>query len=115
MANEFLDTSKFDPTPTHYFIKLLADLGILKTCLTQNIDNLEEKTGIDMEKVVQAHGANRGATCGVCKVPQDRALLEKAITSGEVMYCKTTSECEGKSPVKPNITFFGEGLPPRFF
>jgi NAD-dependent SIR2 family protein deacetylase len=28
-ANDFLDCSKFDPTPTHYFIKMLQDKGIL--------------------------------------------------------------------------------------
>ena len=68
LANEFLDTSKFDPTPTHYFIKMLQDKGILQFNLTQNIDNLEEKVGLDLEnKVVQAHGANRGATCAKCK------------------------------------------------
>ena len=29
LAKEFLDTNKFNPTPTHYFIKLLQDKGIL--------------------------------------------------------------------------------------
>ena len=29
LANEFLDCSKFDPTPTHWFVKLLADKGVL--------------------------------------------------------------------------------------
>lgn len=29
LAKEFLDTKKFEPTPTHYFIKLLQDKGIL--------------------------------------------------------------------------------------
>ena len=29
LAQEFLDTDKFDPTPTHFFIKLLQDKGIL--------------------------------------------------------------------------------------
>jgi len=54
----------YNATPFHYFIKLLANKGILKKNLTQNIDNLEKKTEIDMDKyVVQAHGANRGAAC----------------------------------------------------
>lgn len=39
--------------------------------MTQNIDNLEEKTGMDMSGVVQCHGANRGAACGKCKKPYD--------------------------------------------
>ena len=61
-----LDMRAYDPSPTHYFIKMLQDKGILFMNYTQNIDNLEEKTGIDMEKVVQAHGANRGAKCAKC-------------------------------------------------
>lgn len=42
------DLTKFDATPTHYFIKMLQDKGILWKNMTQNIDNLEEKTGMDM-------------------------------------------------------------------
>ena len=56
--------------------------------MTQNIDNLEEKTGIDMDKYVrQAHGANRGGSCGVCKKKADAVKLAKQITKGEVMRC----------------------------
>lgn len=42
------DLTKFDPTPTHYFNKLLQNKKLLYQNLTQNIDNLEEKTGMDM-------------------------------------------------------------------
>lgn len=66
LAKEFLNLSKFNPTPTHWFIKLLDDKKILQINMTQNIDNLESKTGIDMERVVQAHGANVGALCSKC-------------------------------------------------
>mmetsp|Transcript_40089 Transcript_40089/g.51633 ORF Transcript_40089/g.51633 Transcript_40089/m.51633 type:complete len:138 (+) Transcript_40089:122-535(+) len=30
----------FDPTPTHFFIKLLEQKGVLRKCFTQNIDTL---------------------------------------------------------------------------
>lgn len=59
-------------------------------------------------KVRQAHGANRGALCGVCKNRQDAKVLAEHISKGEVMYCPI-EDCKG--PVKPDITFFGEGLP----
>ena len=62
-------------------------------------------------KVVQAHGANRGATCSKCGKKQDRKELERNISAGTVMYC-CNKGCGG--PVKPNITFFGEDLPPKF-
>ena len=44
-SKEF-DLEKYMPTPTHFFIRLLQDQGLLTMNLTQNIDNLEEKAGI---------------------------------------------------------------------
>ncbi len=78
--------------------------------MTQNIDNLEEKTGIDMSGVVQCHGANRGAACSQCKREFDTEELQQAIRDNVVKYC---AHC-GK-PIKPNIVFFGEQLPADFF
>ena len=49
LAKDFLDLDKFQPTLTHYFIKLLQNKGILQINMTQNIDNLEQKAGLDME------------------------------------------------------------------
>ena len=63
-------------------------------------------------KVRQAHGANRGGGCGVCKARADAKVLAQHITKGEVMRC-TQPGCKG--PVKPDITFFGEALPKAFF
>ncbi len=80
--------------------------------MSQNIDNLEEKTGLDMEnKVVQAHGANFGATCAACGKKCDRKKLEAGIASCTVYRCEEEG-CGG--PVKPDIVFFGEGLPDKF-
>ena len=103
------DLTKFDPSPTHYFIKMLVEKGILHMNMTQNIDNLEEKTGIDMEKVLQAHGANRGAHCAKCKEQVSAEAIQDHIRDNKVMRC---SKCE--APCKPDIVFFGEALPARF-
>jgi NAD-dependent SIR2 family protein deacetylase len=46
------DLSKFEATPTHYFIKMLQDKGLMFWNLTQNIDNLETKTGMEMTQVI---------------------------------------------------------------
>jgi len=72
---QHFDLTNYNPTPTHYFIKILNDKGIMQLNMTQNIDNLEEKTGIDMKKVIQCHGANRGAHCAKCKKDQDMSKL----------------------------------------
>ena len=78
-ANTSLDQNKLNPTPTHYFVKLLQDKGLLFKNLTQNIDNLEEKTGMDMDDVVQAHGVNKGAACAKCRKEHDPQAMQKAI------------------------------------
>lgn len=44
------------PTTAHYFIKLLSDKGLLLRHYTQNIDGLEDLTGLDLNTTVQAHG-----------------------------------------------------------
>jgi NAD-dependent deacetylase sirtuin 2 len=42
---------RYKPTPTHCFIKLLHDKGLLRRCFSQNIDSLETATGLPAEKV----------------------------------------------------------------
>lgn len=77
--------------------------------MTQNIDNLEEKTGMDMDSVVQCHGANRGAACAKCKKEASQEAMEQAIRDQVILRC---TSCD--APVKPNIVFFGESLPTEF-
>jgi NAD-dependent SIR2 family protein deacetylase len=40
----------FRPTIAHYFIKLLDSKGLLLRHYTQNIDSLEDLTGLDQNK-----------------------------------------------------------------
>lgn len=46
----------FQPTPGHYFIKLLHDKGLLQRCFTQNIDSLEHQADLPKQEIVAAHG-----------------------------------------------------------
>lgn len=79
LAKEFLSLKKYMPTPTHHFINLLDKEGVLQLNMTQNIDNLEGKAGINPKKLVQAHGANIGASCSRCKKAYDRDTLDDHI------------------------------------
>jgi NAD-dependent SIR2 family protein deacetylase len=45
----------YQPTPTHHFIKLLHDKGLLLRCFTQNIDSLEHQVRMYMS-MQQQHG-----------------------------------------------------------
>ncbi|EZG48701.1 Sir2 family regulator [Gregarina niphandrodes] len=46
-----------DPNESHYVIAALCnDPNLRVTCITQNVDNLHRKAGIDPDKLVEIHG-----------------------------------------------------------
>lgn len=101
---------KFKPTPCHYFIKLLNDKGKLLRHFTQNIDTLERVAGIPEDKIVEAHGTFHTGHCVSCKQKYSLEWMKERIFKDEIPKCET---CSGV--VKPDIVFFGENLPRRFF
>ncbi|KAI1318017.1 NAD-dependent histone deacetylase sir2 [Mortierella claussenii] len=130
--------SNFTPSPSHAFIKLLEEQGRLLRNYTQNIDTLEQKTGI--KNVLQCHGSFATASCVRCKrqVPGDD--IKEDILNQRIAYCtvcqssasksqpgnssqqalSTNSSLEesdgeeGPAVMKPDIVFFGERLPTAF-
>mmetsp|Transcript_5544 Transcript_5544/g.16537 ORF Transcript_5544/g.16537 Transcript_5544/m.16537 type:complete len:358 (-) Transcript_5544:124-1197(-) len=104
-----LHAENIKPTFGHYFIKLLDNKGLLRRLYTQNIDGLDHATGVDKEKVIEAHGSFATARCISCSKPATE-LAKQAVRSGNVPKCP---QC--KSYVKPDIVFFGESLPDRFY
>jgi NAD-dependent deacetylase sirtuin 2 len=109
--------SKFSPTPTHYFIKLLETKNMLLRCYTQNIDTLERVANISPDLLVEAHGSFGNASCINCQKAYDASYFENFLFHQDennlntYCYCDVP-ECGGY--VKPNIVFFGEGLPSRY-
>ncbi|XP_057243315.1 NAD-dependent protein deacetylase sirtuin-2 isoform X2 [Malurus melanocephalus] len=103
---------QFKPTVCHYFMRLLQDKGLLLRCYTQNIDTLERVAGLDPELLVEAHGTFFTSHClrPSCHQCYDLAWMRERIFSSLVPKCE---KCQGL--VKPDIVFFGENLPSRFF
>uniref|UniRef100_A0A8C4RZ69 Si:dkey-103i16.6 n=1 Tax=Erpetoichthys calabaricus TaxID=27687 RepID=A0A8C4RZ69_ERPCA len=99
---------KHKPNYVHYFVRMLHEKGLLLRMYTQNIDSLETIAGIPPEKLVEAHGTFSTASCHLCYTTYP--AKEKEIMSGKIPRCKM---CLGT--VKPDVVFFGEELPERFF
>lgn len=99
----------FKPTPSHYFVKLLQEKGLLLRHYSQNIDTLERIAGIDDEKLVEAHGTFYTNHCIDCDKEYTMEWVKDEIFKDNVPTCE---ECNGI--VKPDIVFFGENLPERF-
>eukprot|EP00794_Sanderia_malayensis_P018231 gene18231-20049_t len=102
----------YAPNIVHHFVKLLHDKGFLLRIYTQNIDALEQAAGIPKSKLVEAHGSFATATCRRCRTNYKGEEIWPEIERQEVPKCRQLG-CSGV--IKPDIVFFGEDLPRRFF
>ncbi|XP_069685327.1 NAD-dependent protein deacetylase sirtuin-3, mitochondrial-like isoform X2 [Periplaneta americana] len=112
LAKELYPGEKYHPNLGHHFVRLLHQKGKLLRMYTQNIDGLERLSGIPEDKLVEAHGGFSTASCIRCTKKYDPFKTRESILKGEAVYCER-SWCKGL--VKPDIVFFGEALPDRFW
>uniref|UniRef100_A0A1A8E613 NAD-dependent protein deacetylase n=1 Tax=Nothobranchius kadleci TaxID=1051664 RepID=A0A1A8E613_NOTKA len=103
---------QFKPTICHYFIKMLKDQGLLRRCYTQNIDTLERVAGLQGEDLIEAHGTFYTSHCVsfCCRKEYTLDWMKEKIFADAIPKCEKCG-----SLVKPDIVFFGESLPSRFF
>ncbi|KDN51405.1 NAD-dependent deacetylase sirtuin-2 [Tilletiaria anomala UBC 951] len=109
----------YKPTLTHVFFRLLHEKQKLLRVFTQNIDTLERAAGLPDEAIVEAHGSFASSKCTKCKTAVSTEDMRASIMKGKVVRCEDAI-CKKKTAgkgglVKPDIVFFGEGLPDRFF
>eukprot|EP00124_Ichthyophonus_hoferi_P005095 Ihof_evm2s665 gene=Ihof_evmTU2s665 len=109
MLSKELYPGRYKPTISHYFSRLLMEKGLLRRHYTQNIDTLERMAGIDGDLLVEAHGSFNTAHCIMCKKAYKDEYVKDLIFAD---YIPTCSDCQNW--VKPDIVFFGEGLPKYF-
>ncbi|XP_066467289.1 NAD-dependent protein deacetylase sirtuin-3, mitochondrial isoform X2 [Tiliqua scincoides] len=110
MLAKELYPGNYRPNYAHYFLRLLLDKGLLLRLYTQNIDGLERVAGIPPDKLVEAHGTFASATCTVCRRSYSGEDFRGDVMADKIPKCPV---CTGI--IKPDIVFFGEQLPHRFF
>ncbi|KAG7319584.1 hypothetical protein KOW79_016727 [Hemibagrus wyckioides] len=103
---------QFKPTVCHYFMRMLKDRGLLKRCYSQNIDTLERVAGLEGEDLIEAHGTFHTSHCVsfLCRKEYSMEWMKDKIFAEDIPKCEACN-----SLVKPDIVFFGENLPARFF
>ena len=104
---EYLSNFNIDikENSVHNFLKLLVDSDIIKTILTENIDNFEKSMGIPEEKVKQVEGNLFGVKCNICNEQIDDNELKESIKCGKIYICK---ECN--NPHEINISLDDDAL-----
>ena len=111
LARDLWPSSDILPTATHHFLALLEAKGKLRRAYTQNVDSLELIAGLSPENVVQVHGHFRSACCVTNGLSVPIEELHAAVLSGSETCASLVAKYGG--PVKPDLIFFGEPLPPR--
>ncbi len=99
MFFEIIDKAK--PNNAHYALAQLEKKGILKSIITQNIDNLHFNAG--NTNVIEFHGNTRDVVCMQCGYRQAVAAINLNVS---LLKCP---KCGGL--MKPDFVFFGEAIP----
>ncbi|XP_015589565.1 NAD-dependent protein deacetylase sirtuin-1 [Cephus cinctus] len=120
---------QFKPSPCHRFIKMLDKHKKLLRNYSQNIDTLEQVAGI--ENVIECHGSFATASCTKCKYQVRADDIREDIFAQKIPMCpkcranalpsiavgnpnESYRDLVSQGIMKPDIVFFGEGLPDAF-
>lgn len=90
------------PNPAHILLARLEKEDLLKSVITQNIDNMHQEAG-NLE-VIEYHGNSKRLKCSQCG---------RKYEVSEVNLESLPPRCDADFEVlKPDFVFFGEGIPP---
>jgi NAD-dependent deacetylase len=95
------------PNAGHRAIKRLADSGRLAGVVTQNVDGLHHKSGLDDDQVAELHGNVRQSHCVDCSLVWETEEVLAWVEAGD--HDPACPRCAGV--VKTATVMFGELLP----
>lgn len=119
MENTIQIFLKAKPNPGHLALGTLEKMGILRTVITQNVDNLHQEAG--NTKVLEMHGnlyRQRCLSCETRKMVEKEAFLvrvREAIKELKKLdlesILRLLPQCEEcGSPMRPDVVMFGEAV-----
>lgn len=97
-------TTSAGPNPGHIAMAELEAMGLLKSIITQNIDNLHQRGG--SRNVIEYHGNSSRLVCLRCG--SDYGIDEFRIPAREIPVCRACQKI-----LKPSVIFFGEMIPQK--
>ena len=104
--NEFLYPNAL-PNDAHKSLTKLEEMGKLKAIITQNCDSLHQKAG--SKNVLELHGSTSSYSCNRCH----KSYSEQEVF--DLLKENNVARCDCGSFIRPNIVFYGEGLPDGIF
>jgi NAD-dependent deacetylase len=89
------------PNAAHYFLARLEKKGMLRSVITQNIDNMHREAG--SSEVIEYHGNSKWLVCNRCG--------ERYRISDVSLHPLPPRCAQDRAVLKPDFVFFGEGIP----
>ncbi len=99
--------SEVEPNAGHRAIARLRHAGRLAGVVTQNVDGLHHKSGLEDDFVAERHGNVRGSHCMSCDQRWPTEQVLRRVDSGDLD--PSCTECGGL--IKSDTVMFGEMLP----
>ena len=72
-----------EPNLGHHALVTLQERSILHTLITQNVDELHQRAGMDPGNVVEIHGTTRKVACLECEYRDDIEVVLDRVREGE--------------------------------
>jgi NAD-dependent deacetylase len=96
-----------EPNAAHRAIVHLERLGLLDCVITQNVDDLHQRAGMDPARVIELHGNATRVRCLQCDGRFPRDDIQARLLAGE-----SVPACPGcGGTLKPLTVLFGEPMP----
>ena len=97
-----------EPNPAHTALAALTRADRIDLLVTQNVDGLHERSGIDSDRLVNIHGTDSEATCMACGKRAARDEVQRLWEAGAAVPL-----CDCGGPWKPSTISFGQNLVPE--
>jgi len=101
------DMKNAAPNSGHLAIASLVKQGIVSHVITQNVDDLHQKSGVPDDKIIELHGNATYAHCLDCGQRYDLAPIKKNFERDESL--PVCDHCDGL--VKAATISFGQAMP----
>jgi NAD-dependent deacetylase len=79
------------PGPTHRALAALVQADIIRTIITQNVDDLHRRSGIEPERIIELHGNGTYAKCLTCQERHEldwvRCEIERTNEAPVCLHC----------------------------
>ncbi len=93
------------PNAAHRALAELAGANRLDLLVTQNVDGLHERSGLDPVRLVNIHGSDAAVVCMDCGAREPREVAQRLFEAGTAV-----PSCACGGPWKPATISFGQSL-----